>query len=519
MANKTLFATTPGMLLPRTDMVNAAGGSAYAVPPKAALAQYAATGCLNGSFYADAPAQLEAVLTLCATLEPAFIAKAAIYARERGAMKDMPALLAAVLSVRGPALLPGVFARVIDSPKMLRNFVQIMRSGVVGRKSLGTAPKRLVRKWLDAASDLTLLNGSVGHDPSLADIVKLVHPHPADAAREAFYGWLIGRKVDAAKLPPVVQQFECAKRGKGDPPRLDFRLMAGLPLTTAQWSTLARGMSWTATRMNLNTLARHGVFADAGGDMAEEIAARLRDPVLVRRARAFPYQVLVAHRMARGKVPAVIREALQDALEIATDNVPQLAGKVVVCMDVSASMESSVTGYRPGATSAVTCREVAALMTATLVQRNPLARVLPFDTALHEVALNPRDSLVTNTTRLCRLGGGGTDLHLPLARLNAEQTDADLVVYVSDNQSWVDWRPTYEPTAMLREWAIFKARHPGARLACVDLQPYADTQVAEREDILNVGGFGASVMDVIAKFAAGKLSAAHWVGEIEKIVL
>ena len=28
---------------------------------------------------------------------------------------------------------------------MLRNFVQIMRSGVVGRKSLGTLPKRLVQ--------------------------------------------------------------------------------------------------------------------------------------------------------------------------------------------------------------------------------------------------------------------------------------------------------------------------------------------------------------------------------------
>ena len=64
-------------------------------------------------------------------------------------MKDMPALLCALLSVNGPGLLAEVFDRVIDSPKMLRNFVQIMRSGVVGRKSLGTLPKRLVLAWLE----------------------------------------------------------------------------------------------------------------------------------------------------------------------------------------------------------------------------------------------------------------------------------------------------------------------------------------------------------------------------------
>ena len=68
-------------------------------------------------------------------------------------MKDTPALLCAVLSQRGPGLLAEVFDRVIDDGRMLRNFVQIMRSGTVGRKSLGTLPKRLVQAWFDRSSD------------------------------------------------------------------------------------------------------------------------------------------------------------------------------------------------------------------------------------------------------------------------------------------------------------------------------------------------------------------------------
>ncbi|MBL7466277.1 RNA-binding protein, partial [Escherichia coli] len=84
-----------------------------------------------------------------------------------------------------------------------RNFVQIMRSGQVGRSSLGSRPKRLVQGWLEQAS-MPQLMAATGKDPSLADIVRMVHPKPADAARRAFYGWLIGRPNDVAALPAEI---------------------------------------------------------------------------------------------------------------------------------------------------------------------------------------------------------------------------------------------------------------------------------------------------------------------------
>src|SRR5215813_8693169 len=63
MANKNLFSSV-NSLLPRADAVNEAGGRAYRLPPKHALAQLAATGCFNGTFYAAADAQLDALLAL-----------------------------------------------------------------------------------------------------------------------------------------------------------------------------------------------------------------------------------------------------------------------------------------------------------------------------------------------------------------------------------------------------------------------------------------------------------------------
>src|SRR5689334_2605781 len=183
MANKSLFQSVRGALMPKADTTNEAGGPAYKLSPKHALAQYTATGCLNSTFYASAEDQLQKVLALTKEVDAAFIAKTAVYARQKGFMKDMPALLCAALSVKDPQLLRAVFDRVIDDGKMLRNFVQVLRSGAVGRKSLGTAPKKLVQRWFESRTDEQVFRASVGNTPSLADVIKMVHPKPAAPSR------------------------------------------------------------------------------------------------------------------------------------------------------------------------------------------------------------------------------------------------------------------------------------------------------------------------------------------------
>jgi 60 kDa SS-A/Ro ribonucleoprotein len=522
MANKNLFQTLRGALLPKTDAVNEEGTPAYALEPKQALAQYAATGCFNRTFYATAGEQVERVLKLCEKLEPEFVARVAVYSRERSFMKDMPALLCAWLSTKDARLHGAVFRRVIDSPKMLRNYVQILRSGVVGRKSLGTAPKRLVREWLEGHDEESLFSGSVGQNPSLADVLKMVHPKPASAKREAFYGYILGRPHQVGSLPRVVLQFEQFKAGESlDVPDLPFTMLSAMPLSERDWIEIAKGASWQTTRMNLNTFARHGVFSDTGA--VRQIAERLRDAGQVKRARVFPFQLLAAYQNTNSAVPQQVKDALQDAMELAMTNVPRIEGRVVVCPDVSGSMASPVTGYRgsgmaQGSTSAVRCIDVAALVAAAVVRKNPPAVVLPFEEKVVQVALNSRDSVMTNAQKLASIGGGGTNCSAPVAQLNRQKAQADLVILVSDNESWVDGGRG-RGTALMAEWSVFRQRNPQARLVCLDIQPYETTQASERADVLNIGGFSDQVFEVIAAFAKGELEANHWVGRIAAMEL
>lgn len=535
MANTTLFPSSRGRLLTPTDATNSEGAPAYAYPARRQLAQYAVTGCLNRTFYASAEAQLETVLALCQEVDPLFIAKTAVYCRQKGYMKDMPALFTAILSNRRVSgyvwdqpitidYFPTVFARVIDSGKMLRTFVQIMRSGVTGRKSLGTRPKLLIQQWLNTASERQLIEASVGTSPSLADVVKMVHPHPADPMRNAFFAWLLGKDPYIFEdLPEAISAFELYKLGKSDwVPPVPFQMLTALRLDAKAWTKIALQSGWHMVRMNLNTFARHKVFDLPG--MADKIAAKLRDPEAIRNARVFPYQLLVAYLNTGPEVPRMVKDALQDALEVALENVPTLPGNVVVCPDVSGSMSSPVTGHRKGSTTAVRCVDVAALIAAALLRKNPRTVILPFESRVVDLALNSRDTVLTNANKLAAVGGGGTNCSAPLTVMNRLDTKADLVIYVSDNESWMDARPLGlaifpRSTRMMEQWEAHKQRNPKAKLVCVDLTPNTTTQVYERADILNIGGFSDEVFNLIDSFARGELTAEHWIDVIEAVEL
>ena len=437
MANKSLFASTSGNLLPRTDATNNAGASAYDYKAQHKLAQLVMTGTMNDTYYAGAEDQLDDILTVVSKVEPEFIAKTAIYARERGYMKDMPALLTAVLTVLGPEYFVRTFNRVIDNGKMLRNFVQIMRSGAVARKSLGSRPKACIQKWLNEASVHALLKANVGQSPSLADVIKMVHPKPKDKAREALFAWIIGKPCDVSLLPETVQDYIRFKREEGgELPNVPFQMLTALPLYKKHWKQIARNGGWQMVRMNLNTLARHEVFDDK--KLVKEIASKLRNRNEIKKAKVFPYQLMMAYAMTGTDIPSRIRDALQDAMEIAIENIPEIEGNVVVCPDVSGSMGMPITGYRRGSSSRVTCIDVAALIASAMLRKNREARVLPFECDVVNVNLNPRDTVMTNSAKLAACYGGGTNCSAPLVQLNKENAKVDLLLMVSDNESWVD---------------------------------------------------------------------------------
>jgi 60 kDa SS-A/Ro ribonucleoprotein len=542
VANKATFGSaTKGRAIPATDTKNKAGGTAYGFGPQHALAQLAVTGTFNETFYGSGVDQLEGIRVAADQCSPEFVAKAAIYARQKGGMKDMPAALMAMLSKADTRLFDIAFERVIDNGKQIRNLVQMIRCGAFGRKSLSGAPKRLIRKWIKTRSSKALFRASVGNDPSIADVIRLVHPKPVDAEQKALIGYILGRDYDADALPEFLKQYEAFKRGEtAELPDVEFRMLTSLPLTDAHWAEIALRGQWAQTRMNLNSYAKHGVFEIDG--MTSAIAAKLADPAEVRGARAFPYQLLAAYLNTGPqpggyyshwgsvssepeiKVPQKVRNALQDAMEIATEHVPSFGVPTHVIVDVSGSMHSPITGARKGATSKVRCVDVAGLVASCVLRKNEDSLVIPVDTRVHSAGmLNSRDTVMTNAEKLAELGGGGTHLGEAMCHLNRKKVKGGLIIIVSDNMSWRETASGYRGhgSQTMTEFRKFQARNPGAKLVCIDLQPYTTTQAPDEPgSVMNIGGFSDSIWDVIAKFVQGEITDAEaWVSEIESIEL
>lgn len=517
MALKSLFASRKGGQGPAPTEFNRSGAPAYGYEARHKLVQIAASGMLGGGFYQSPEQELAAALKAAAAVEDGFLARTAIWARQEGRMKDMPALLLAVLSTRDPALFAKAFDWVIEDGRMLKTFVQIMRSGQAGRRSLGSRPKAMVAGWLNAASDGRIIAMAVGNDPSLADLIRLSRPKPGDAGRRALYAWAIGKPAEAALLPQPLQDWLAFKADpKGRPvPRAPFQMLTQLELTADQWGEVARTGSWQMVRQGLNMFLRKGAFADPV--TVSIVADKLRDPEAI--GKAMPYQVFAAAKAVSAEMPSAITEALYDAADIAVTRAPKIPGRVALCVDVSGSMSMPVSGYRGTASSAMRYVDVAGLFAAAILRANPGAEVLPFAHQLREARLSGRDTVLTNAERLAGLLGGGTDCALPLEDLAKRGAKVDLVVMLSDNESWIRPNGWQDPTRVMAAWEKIRARNPGARLACIDMAPYGTTQAQSREDVLNIGGFSDATFGLLAGFAEGRTGVDHWVSQIEAIDL
>ncbi len=524
MANPNLFRSTGrnSKTASSTNGVkNRAGGKAYDKGAELSLATYAVTGTFNDTFYTKAQDQLSETLGFCDACSPAFIGRLAVYAREQGFMKDMPALLSAHLTTRGEegrVVLSQIFSRVIDNGRMLRNFVQIMRSGTVGRKSLGSFPKKLVQNWFAEKTPDYIFRQAVGKNPSLADVIKMVHPRAEHPERNALLGYLIGKEVNHDALPPLVTQFEEWKKSNSlDMPKVDFRMLTANKLSSDHWKQIARTAPWHMTRMNLNTFSRHGVLEDK--ELCSLIAGRLSNQDIIRKVKVFPYQIMAAYKASFGEMPAEITDALHDALEVSVENVPEIPGNVWVFPDVSGSMQCSATaGKGWGFAEATDVRyvDIAALFSAAVKRKNPSAKIIPVDTKVHTAArIDSRDTVMTNAGKLAEFGGGGTNLSAAMKFLNEAKKPVDLVIYVSDNESWADRQYGYG-TSVMDEFKKLRREQPNAKMVCIDIDPGNTTQARDEEGIvLNIGGFSDRVFDVISTWMTEDKS--QWVDQIKRI--
>lgn len=531
--------TTP--IIP-ANTINNAGGIAYDTGAEHSLAQLIVTSTFNDNSHINADAQVKEFLRLANIVSPLFLAQCAIYGKEKGMMKDSPMMVLAVLSKRDPALFSKVFNRLVTYEGNLRTFVQIMRSGVTGRKSLGSLPKKLVNNWLTSRGAERLFRGSLGNDPSLSDVIRMTHPNTTDKELRALFAYLVNGKPYSKSnergyklkdLPEVVQQFEAFKEDQSnDLPDIDFRMLSNIKLTDTQWKEIAKNAKWGTLLKNIRNFATHNVFNDP--KLVKKIAETIADETVIGKVKAMPHQVLQAYDVLSGVatdrfgrtnyvvIPKEILEALDIALDATIQNIPDFNCDIIVCPDVSPSMNKPVTGMRKGASSTVTAEKAAALVAAAIARKNAgKTYIISFSTIATNIPWTRNDTLSSLTRKIQNSKGGGTECSAPICYAVDNKIKANIIYLLSDNESWVlgntrHMRPD-SATATVKAWREFKKLNPDSKLICHDFTPNGSTQVLDTNDVMNVGGFSESHFDIVQTFIENDKNENPWISAIKAI--
>jgi hypothetical protein len=480
------FATNPKVArksVSAGNTVNLAGGPAFKPTAALELVSTMLTSFVQDQFYRSSSDVLLRVTELVGQVDPAFAAKAALYARREFGMRSITHAVAAEIAkaVKGQPWTKRFFDRVVyradDAVEILAYYLTKYGKPIPNslKKGLGAA---LSRQDAYALAKYR----KEGAAFNLVDVVNLVRPKATPALSQLMKGTLAPAETWEAKLTKAGQaeDEESVVEAKKD-----------------AWVSLVRErkLKYLALLRNLRNLAQQAP------EVLPEALAQLGDPAAVRKALIFPFQVqnALAAVESAGLPSAQFRQissALAKVIDLSVANVPVFEGSSCVILDVSGSMQGSPA-------------QIGGLFTAILAKAWN-ADVVVFDTHAQYVNLNLTDSVFTVAKHI-PFTGGGTDLDCAL-RLIAGTADGrkySRIVILSDQQNWVSGR-----TGMQSFEAY--VRKAGVRPAVYswDLNHQGSIQFPE-DKVYCIAGWSDKVFDLFKILEQDRAALVHRIEAVE----
>jgi 60 kDa SS-A/Ro ribonucleoprotein len=529
--------------IPGKDMVeNWAGGYTFQVDDWTRLRRFLVLGAEGGSYYASEQEltvdNAEAALRCIQTDGVQVVQEVVAVSTGGRAPKNTPALFVLAMCA-GMGDMATRKAALAEMPKVARTGTHLFQfvEFVQAFRGWGRALRRAVGEWYQGKEADRLAYQVVKYRQregwAHADLLRLAHPKPADWPHDVLYKWAVDRGENLEQkwegMPRLVIDFEELDGAKteadaitavGRNPSLSWEMVPSEFLGSPKiWAALLPNMPMTATFRNLARMTANGLLKPMSNE-ARMVAERLVDEERLRKARVHPIQVLSAMatysagRGARGSLTwepvREIVDALDAAFYLSFGNVEPTGKRVLLALDVSASMEGAPVSNVPG----LTCRVGAAAMSlvtaaveqqyATVAFSAPMGSRARFgmrDSGIVEFPISPRERLDDVVTRMQGMPFAGTDCALPMLWALEKGIEADAFVVYTDNQTWAG---KIHPVQALRQYR--EKTGISARLVVVAFQANPFT-IADPDDggMMDVVGFDTAAPNLISNFVAGRI--------------
>jgi hypothetical protein len=413
-----------------TEIVNLAGGKAYSQSAELELVSMLLTSFVQDQYYRTANDGMKRLIKLMNKVQPAFAAKAAIYARHEFGMRSITHVLAAELAKKvsgqpwAKDFYTDVIFRVDDMTEILAYYFGH------GNKSLSKSMQKGFAKAFEKfdAYQLAKYRGE-GKEISLMDAANIIHPAPVEhngivEVSKSDYVKILessishlekNKKKNAEKEEFLNTRLKEINRIKKDvvPVNALEALMLGMLKNEKTWEAQLteagkqaesesekaelksnvwkdmlekKQLGYTALVRNLRNIV------EQAPDAIELACATLKNENMIAKSKIMPFQLILAskeiHKMNSSKTNRII-ESLDDALDISCANVPKFDGKTLVVCDYSGSMDAPISNM-----GTIERREVGSLFAAIMAKAND-SDFMIFGTTASYVPFNRKDSITS----------------------------------------------------------------------------------------------------------------------------
>ena len=469
--------------------------------PKVELVNVLMTGTTGNKFYASGKRMTNEYIEVIKKIDdPEFLAKAILYARLNGFMREVPIAALVHLSSIDPTLYRKVYHKVLRTPRDWDKFVSIARSGAF-RKGLGKAIKKTM---IEALSSMSIYH-AIKYPKPVKDMIRL--SRPSEEVNPAIIKFIMEKDPSTDETLKVLSELPSMSESEVVEAIRKYRLpfeavMARVKPTPAIYEALLYNAPYMNLIMNLHTFYRAGVFSKQ--ENIEYAAKRIADPDNIKNSMLFPYRYFIAYNAfkrnilnAESKDEMIpILSALKTAIEQSVSNVPSLNGTVLIALDISWSMR----GIAINKESIVTYSDIASIFAGSILKRNPdNTIVIPFrDHVEKDIGVKFTDiiqshGIIEATEYIRNISDDGTSLSAPIEHALKNDIHADTIVAITDNEEWVG-RP------FINALQEYLQKHPKTQVYLITISPYRDYPTpTNHSNVHYIFGWSDKILTYIGK--------------------
>lgn len=482
-----------------TKTTNHEGALAYEMSAEMELYTAVVTASLSNKFYEKEVDSLARIQSLIPKVNPVFVAKLAIYAREQMYFRSIPLVLVVELAKihAGDSLVKNTIARVVkraDEITELLAYYQLANERTYVKK-LNKLSKQ-VQKGLGQAfnkfDEYQFAKYNRKGTVTLKDALFLVHPKAKDEAQQILFNKVA---TDELKVP-YTWEVELSTLGQES-----FKTdIAKAKAVQAKWEELIESgkLGYMALMRNLRNI----LTAEVGAKYIKIVGKRLADPTQIHRAKQLPFRYLAAYRELKNlkfSYVSYILDVLERAIQVSAENIKGfgLDTRILLASDVSSSMWSPIS-----ARSTIRCYDIGLMLSMLMRNRSDNVTTGIFGDTWKAVDL-PKNNILANADTLNKIEGKvgySTNGYKVINWLINERQVMDKVMFFTDLQMW----DSYGDTSLKQSWKRYKAIAPNAKLYLFDLQGYGQTPLSLQEnDVYLIAGWSNKVFDILATLEKG----------------